>query len=150
MQSECKTVGSKQNSSKKVKVMNEYKPYWACIDWSTAIILFIVSQIRLFEYRRDFFYLFYLIYSCFKVVKKNFDKTRKCKSCAGHLVNGDKHLCCTECRAPVSEWTIRRSSRRLSMKIMVGMYRSRFHTIDYSRISQENVQYLIFSSFYIK
>ena len=23
---------------------------------------------------------------------------KKCKSCAGHLASGDKHLCCAECR----------------------------------------------------
>ena len=41
-------------------------------------------------------------------------------------------------------------SGRSSMKIMVGVYRSRFHTIDYSMISHESVQHVIFRSVYIK
>ena len=49
-----------------------------------------------------------------------------------------------------SEWTIRLSSRRSSMKMMVGVYRSRFQTIDYFMISQDNFEYPIFRSFYIK
>ena len=48
-----------------------------------------------------------------------------------------------------SERTIRRSSRHWYMKMMVGVYRSYFQTFDYFMISQENVEYPIFRSFYI-
>ena len=49
-----------------------------------------------------------------------------------------------------SERTIRRSSRRSSMKNDGRRLSFTFQTIDYFMISQENVEYPIFRSFYTK